>query len=661
MSYSLPIMRRIIRLLLCAAVCLAPVICAAQQELQSLEEQAMRAAVRRVAGSVVQIQTVGGLEAVGRRLVGTGPSTGLIVSSEGLIVSSAYNFVQKPSSIVVTLPTGERLAARLVATDYSRMIVLLRVASDQPLPVPEPAPPDEIQVGAWAIAVGRTFDADRTNMSVGVVSALRRMFGKVIQTDAKISPRNYGGPLVDIRGRVLGVLVPMSPQGEDELAGVEWYDSGIGFAVPLTDIHRVLPRLAAGKDQHPGILGVSLKEGDPFSVVPEIAAVQPKSPAQEAGLKAGDRIVEVDGHKVDTQVHLRFQIAPRYAGEEVHVVVLRGDDRIERDIRLTDRLLPFEHAFLGVLPLRVAADAPSVGVPVRYVFPKSGAARAGIFAGDHIATLAGKAVHSPDEAITAIGTLNPGDKIAVGIRRGSSTFGVEVVVGQLPIAIASDLPLARSEREAFAGERPPLGIRPFKLAEFKNECTLYVPDAYDPNIAHGVVLWLHAAGDDESDTIVEQWKVICDQHDLIFVAPRSTDPSRWNRTDTEYLRKLLDSIAATYTVDRTRVVVHGQEAGGAMAYTVAWRNRELVRGVAVVNAPLPRKRSAPPNDPVHRLAIYSAKDAQAGSVARIDSGVSKLMEARYPVTVVNLSDETRYLNADELADLARWIDALDRF
>ncbi len=661
MRCSLPIMRRIIRSLLCAAVCLVPVVCAAQQELQSLEEQAMRAAARRVAGSVVQIQTVGGLEAVGRRLVGTGPSTGLIVSSDGLIVSSAYNFVQKPSSIVVTLSTGERLAARLVATDYSRMIVLLRVASDQPLPVPEPAPPDEIQVGAWAIAVGRTFDADRTNMSVGVISALRRMFGKVIQTDAKISPRNYGGPLVDIRGRVLGVLVPMSPQGEDELAGVEWYDSGIGFAVPLTDIHRVLPRLAAGKDQHPGILGVSLKEGDPFSVAPEIAAVQPKSPAQEAGLKAGDRIVEVDGHRVETQVHLRFQIAPRYAGEVIHVVALRGDDRIERDIRLTDRLLPFEHAFLGVLPLRVAADAPSVGVPLRYVYPESGAARAGIVAGDHIATLAGKAVHSPKEAIAAIGTLNPGDKIAVGIRRGSNTVGVEVVVGQLPIAIASDLPPARSEREAFAGEQPPLGIRPFKLAEFKNECTLYVPDAYDPNIAHGVVLWLHAVGDDESETIVEQWTVICDLHDLIFVAPRSTDPSRWNRTDTEYLRKLLDSIAATYTVDRTRVVVHGQEAGGAMAYTVAWRNRELVRGVAVINAPQPRRRSVLPNDPVHRLAVYSAKGAKAGSVARIDSGVSKLREARYPVTVVNLSDDTHYLSAEELADLARWIDALDRF
>ena len=73
-------------------------------------------------------------------------------------------------------------------------------------------------------------------MTVGIVSAAGRMFGKVIQTDADVSLANYGGPLVDIRGRVLGVIVPMAPQGASEVAGVEWYDSGIGFAVPLAGL-----------------------------------------------------------------------------------------------------------------------------------------------------------------------------------------------------------------------------------------------------------------------------------------------------------------------------------------------------------------------------------------------------------------------------------------
>ena len=69
-----------------------------------------------------------------------------------------------------------------------------------------------------------------------------------MQTDAAVSPNNYGGPLVDIRGRVLGVLVPLSPQRPTRSGRLEWYDSGIGFAVPAEHIQQVLPRLKEGKD-----------------------------------------------------------------------------------------------------------------------------------------------------------------------------------------------------------------------------------------------------------------------------------------------------------------------------------------------------------------------------------------------------------------------------
>ena len=143
-------------------------------------------------------------------------------------------------------------------------------------------------VGEWSLALGRTFDGTKPSISVGIISALNRVWGKAIQTDAKVSPNNYGGPLVDIRGRVLGVLVPMSPMGNNELAGVEWYDSGIGFAVPLEDINRALPRLEKGEDLHSGLLGISMKRGDMFADPAEIAAVQPKSPAYAAGFKAKD-------------------------------------------------------------------------------------------------------------------------------------------------------------------------------------------------------------------------------------------------------------------------------------------------------------------------------------------------------------------------------------
>ena len=97
------------------------------------------------------------------------------------------------------------------------------------------------------------------SVSVGIISAVGRIWGKAIQTDAKISPINYGGPLIDIEGRVQGILVPASPQGEDVTAGFEWYDSGIGFAIPMEDVLAVLPRLKQGKDLKKGLLGIRMK------------------------------------------------------------------------------------------------------------------------------------------------------------------------------------------------------------------------------------------------------------------------------------------------------------------------------------------------------------------------------------------------------------------
>ena len=98
----------------------------AQDDLEGLEEQAIRSAVATIAPSVVRIETIGGLESVGGVLVGTGPTSGLIVSGDGFIISSAFNFIQQPASILVTLPGGRRSAAKIVARDQARMLVLLK-------------------------------------------------------------------------------------------------------------------------------------------------------------------------------------------------------------------------------------------------------------------------------------------------------------------------------------------------------------------------------------------------------------------------------------------------------------------------------------------------------------------------------------------------------
>ena len=212
-----------------AGLLLLPSAAPAQEDLEALEEQAMKDAVASRQGRADRNGRRTGT--VGRVLVGTGPTTGLAVSEDGYVISSAFNSAS---------------SRRRSSSPCQRQAGGRRDGGARPQPHAGPAegehdreaapcravPRNEMRVGQWAIAVGRTFEGDQPNMSVGVLSALDRIWGKAIQTDAKVSPNNYGGPLVDIRGRVLGVLVPLSPQGHDEVAGVEWYDSGIGFADP---------------------------------------------------------------------------------------------------------------------------------------------------------------------------------------------------------------------------------------------------------------------------------------------------------------------------------------------------------------------------------------------------------------------------------------------
>src|SRR4029079_7946457 len=130
----------------------------------------------------------------------------------------------------------------------------------------------------------------------GVISALGRIWGKAVQTDCKVSPVNYGGPIIDIEGRVQGILIPASPNpkaGEEEVAGFEWYDSGIGFAIPLEDVLAVLPRLKEGKDLRRGLLGITPQGADVYNSPPVIGAVQPDSAAARLGIKPGDRILAI--------------------------------------------------------------------------------------------------------------------------------------------------------------------------------------------------------------------------------------------------------------------------------------------------------------------------------------------------------------------------------
>jgi serine protease Do len=320
------------------------------QHARLLASKAFRAAVAKVRPSIVRIETYGGVfdparaspqppgrggrpgprprraRAVGRP--GEGPTTGLVVSPDGLILTSTFPFVREPPIITVALADGSRHVARLLGRDETRALCLLKIDDVDGLPVPQVVPRNRLRVGQWAIAVGVGYGAEQPALSAGIVSAVHRIFGRAVQTDANLSPANYGGPLVDIEGRVIGVCVPLAPmQRGGAGGGVRWYDSGIGFAVPTADLGPVIERMAQGEVIRAGRLGVrpvAVEDG----AGARIQKVVEDSPAATAGLRKDDIIVAVDGGAVRDVFHLRLLVGRHVAGDEVTLTIRRGDEEM---------------------------------------------------------------------------------------------------------------------------------------------------------------------------------------------------------------------------------------------------------------------------------------------------------------------------------------------
>ncbi|MEM6655996.1 MAG: S1C family serine protease, partial [Planctomycetota bacterium] len=236
-----------------------PLHAAGPMEGVELVVEAARHSVNDLAPYVVQVQPIGvagsasGLEA-------TGPTSGVFVPRYGCVVTSTYR-VAGAAGLVVFCDDGSRSSATLAAVDHNRQIAVLRLTTpptEPPGPLPTIESRDDLRVGQTIVAVGRVYRSDEPNMAVGVLSAKRRLFGRAIQTDAAVSPANYGGPAIDLAGRVVGVLTPLTPEAGGAASGEGWYDSGIGFAVPWPAIAERLPKLLSGEDIHRGLLGLSL-------------------------------------------------------------------------------------------------------------------------------------------------------------------------------------------------------------------------------------------------------------------------------------------------------------------------------------------------------------------------------------------------------------------
>jgi poly(3-hydroxybutyrate) depolymerase len=141
----------------------------------------------------------------------------------------------------------------------------------------------------------------------------------------------------------------------------------------------------------------------------------------------------------------------------------------------------------------------------------------------------------------------------------------------------------------------------------------------------------------------------------------SAEEDHWDRTELEYLARLVERVVGQHKIDPNRVAVYGEAGGGAMAWLLGVSGRHIIRGVATSAAPLPRQLRVPSNEPMQRLAIFAAIPGDGDASVQIGQGLQKFSEAGYPVTTITGANAGGQLSAAQREELARWIDTLDRF
>lgn len=629
----------------CLAVCLSAGRVAAEPT--TAEEAAFQAAVGRVAAAVVRIEPLaltargdGGVEAA----PGSGPATGTVVGP-GLVLATAFAIPDDVADAVIVLPDGGRRAARVKARDRSRGLVLLSVERLPDTPPLEPVPRADLRPGQWAIAVGRGWSATTPSVAVGIVSATNRAWGRGVQTDAAVSPMNYGGPLVDIAGRVIGILAPLPADTAGMTEGTELYDAGIGFAVPLEDILAVLPRLAAGDSLDAGIIGIAYRSQDVINGPPVIASVRQGSPAARAGLLPGDRIVAIDGRPVRRIADARHAIAPKYAADTVVVTVERsgGDankpERVELRAELVATLPPWRRAVIGCVVATDDEEDERGEVRVDWVLPDGPAAQAGLLAGDVIESIAGgDAAATPlDGRGSLAGVLagiEPGDRVKLSVRRDGAVTTIAIVTDEIPEQVPAEGPLAGPLAEPLAGPLadplagPPEEVEVVRLAaaEVADPPLAVIPRGKGPV---GLLVWLGGPHGKVADAEATVWKAAAVRHGVAVILPGSADPAAWSRDDLPGVTRAIASLHARRPVDAARIGIAGSDGGGAFAWIVAKRLGSAAGGVALVGGSLPRTAQIEPSEPGGSPWVLLGPGADDLTRERVATDRERLAKAGY--------------------------------
>lgn len=379
------------------------------------------------------------------RTVPRGVGSGFFISADGHLLTN-HHVISDATEIFVTLTDGREFKATVVGSDQRTDVALLKIdAKDMTtLPIGDPK---TLKKGQWVLAIGSPFGLESTVTS-GIISALGRETGDYlpfIQTDVAVNPGNSGGPLLDLKGDVVGINAQIVSRSGGFM--------GISLAIPIDEAMRVVDQLKASGRVTRGRIGVQIGEvtkevaqaiGLPKAEGAMVSGVEPDAPADKAGILPGDVILKFDGKPINRMSDLPRLVGQTKPGETVPVEVWRKGKPVKLKVTVAEikaeaqaeapaapKAKPVEAKteVLGMKIVPVAAEAQKKlrikgGVQVSSV--EGPAAEAGIAEGDILLAVNDTDITSPEQFAKVITGLAKGRSVALMVRTGDQTRWVAV-------------------------------------------------------------------------------------------------------------------------------------------------------------------------------------------------------------------------------------------